>query len=289
MNRKKTSYHFINLAVILAAVGLFVHSFRDIPGIWRNTSLSSFLILIIAILLIHTIKAARLYLALYGSEVRQKDYLKTYCKVTPVSVIFPFKLGEFFRMYCYGRLIGNGLKGIIIILFDRFMDTSALVTMIFLVWAAYGGKPSALIYVLLAFLALIILAYLTFPGISRFWKDYLLRVTASRQRLAVLRIIAVIDSVYHEIEEVAKGRGILLYSFSLTAWGVEIGTLFLLSGFSGDSNTGKIISDYLLSAVNGGSSAAMERFIFASVILLMIGYIGITLWEISRTKKRSAE
>ena len=131
---KKMKYNIINVVVLLITMLFFIYNCRDLPEIFAEKDLTSVFLLGITVILVHVIKAGRLYLALYGSEIAFITYLNTYCKVTPVSIMLPFKLGELFRMYCYGQLLGNNLKGVVIILFDRFMDTTALMTAILLVW-----------------------------------------------------------------------------------------------------------------------------------------------------------
>ena len=82
---------------------------------------------------------------LYDIQLGLKVCLSTYCKVTPVSIILPFKMGELYRMYCYGRQSGIVLRSVVIILLDRFMDTAALVTVITLIWIFDGGRTLSLI------------------------------------------------------------------------------------------------------------------------------------------------
>lgn len=224
-------------------------------------------------------------MALYGYGVNLISYMKTYCKVTPVSVVIPFKLGEFFRMYCYGNQLGDGLKGIVIILLDRFMDTIALVTAILLGWAFNGGQITAFVYLLLVFLVFVLLLYFVYPGVYKFWKRYLLRAKASKRKLAVLKMLETLNKIYCEIENVAKGKGIILYFMSLLAWGVEIGSLTLLQGISKDGEVSQIILDYLASAMSGNQSIELKQFVIKSVVLLIVLYLVIKAGEMILGKK----
>ena len=222
--------------------------------------------------MVHLIKAGRLYLALYGTGIGGSEYIKIYCKVTPVSMVLPLKLGEFFRMYGYGKQLDDLLKGIIIILLDRFMDTLALITMIFLVWIFNGGKITFFIYLLLLFLVCILLAYFAFPGIYGFWKKNILKARATEKRLALLRILDSLNLVYREITDVSKGRGLILCFISFLAWAAEIGSLAMLNGISGEGELSQIISAYLLSAVGAGTSTELKQFVFLSVLLMITLY-----------------
>jgi hypothetical protein len=277
MKTNRKIYQLINLLVVLTAAGVFVYEYRDAQGIFSER-IASLAVLVLTVALVHIIKAGRLYLALYGSGITGMDYVKTYCKVTPVGVIFPFKLGEFFRMYCYGILLGNPLKSIVIVLLDRFMDTMALVTAIVLTAVLGGDRMAGIVYVLLVFIVLILILYFAYPGVYRFWKSYLLRAKATEHKLNILRFLERFNAMYSEVEEVTKGRGIILYFLSLIAWGVEIGSLYIRNG-SGQT------ADYLAAAMGSGQSIELKRFVIVSIILLMLMYLIIKLAEAFTGKK----
>lgn len=280
----------MDITVILITVLLFIHDYRDFAEFFWGENFIIIGILIITVLLVHIIKALRLYLALYGSEIDFISYIKTYCKVTPITVVIPFKLGEFFRMYVYGRKLNHALKGIIIILLDRFMDTIALVTAILFVWFFRGGDIIPLVYILLLFLIAVLLLYFLYPGIYKFWKNYLLKAKASPHRLAMLKILEIFHNIYQEIQQVVAGRGTILYFMSLTAWGIEIGSLAILNHISKEGNLDYIIADYLTSAMSGNQIIALKRFIFLTVILFIILYFIIfvhSLWIKHKIKNHS--
>lgn len=272
LKKDRTGYNWINGIVILAALGIFICIYGNTGSVFQGRDIRHVLVLLAAAFMVHLIKAGRLYLALYGTGIGFPDSLKIYCKVTPVSMVLPFKLGEFFRMYGYGEQLDDPLKGIIIILLDRFMDTMALVAMIFLVWIFNGGNITFFTYLLLLFLVCVLLAYFAFPGVYGFWKKYILKARATERRLAMLRVLDSLDLVYQEITDVSKGRGIILCFLSFLAWAVEIGSLVILNGISGEGELSQIISSYLLSAVGAGRSAELKQFVFLSVLLMIVMY-----------------
>ena len=57
-----------------------------------------------------------------------------------------------------GRQLGNNLKGIVIILLDRFMDSIALVSILLLIWMMNGGHVIPFVYVIVVFLVLVMFA-----------------------------------------------------------------------------------------------------------------------------------
>ncbi len=285
MNNAKLRYNLINIAVILLTLILFINEYKNIYEIFREINVIQILIIVVTVFVVHAVKAGRLYFALYGSDIRISDYIKTYCKVTPVSAVIPFKLGEFFRMYCYGKELGKYMKGIVIVLLDRFMDTIALVTMLVLVWIFAGGELTGLVYILLIFLVCALLVYIAFPGVYRFWKKYLLKAKATERKLAALRVFDALNRIYEEITNVTKGRGIILYFLSLIAWAVEIGSIALLTGlFDEGELTGKI-AEYLTSAMGSNQSIELKRFIVISVVLMIAIYVIVKGIEMISGKK----
>ena len=279
MNGIKLRYYFINIIGILISAALFINDYKRIGDAFRFRGIGHFLIIAITVIIVHIIKAGRLYLALYGSDITFKLYLKVYCKVIPVSMIIPYKLGEFFRMYCYGYTLNNMVKGIVIVILDRFMDTIALMTMILLIWIFNGGHITSLVYILMIFLILALIVYFVFPGVYNFWKHYMLRARATEQKLSILKMLNTLNHVYEEIQGVSKGRGIILYFMSLIAWGVEIGGVLLQVGIFSNTDISKGISDYLSSAMGGNLSDELELFVFASIILMIAIYFGVKISE----------
>lgn len=278
--KQTVKYDFINIIVFLLTALWFLHDHKGISCIGENGNIHSMLLLIFSAVLVHTIKAGRLYLALYGTNIEADAYLKIYCKVTPVSMIWPFKAGEIFRMYCYGKQIGDLLKGIIVILLDRFMDTAALITIIVFMYIFDDGNITVFICLLLIFLVFILLIYFVFPGVYSFWKMYLLKAKASEGRLRALKMLEILYRIYSEIENIAKGCGIILYFMSFAAWGVEIGSVTILNGILSGGRLNEEILLYLTSAVTGQQKAeTLNGFVFVSTIGFLSLYLMLKMRE----------
>ena len=216
-------------------------------------------LLIISAALVYSIKAIRLFFALYDSNLRTIDYLEIYCKVTLVNIILPYKIGEFYRMYCYGHKINNYTKGIIIICLDRFMDTAALLTMMF-----FWRNSEFLVYVMSLVLFFLMMLYWGFSEIYQFWNNYLLKTTVSARKIKMLKRLKSLKILYKEIQFIVKGRGMILYFLSLTAWVIEV-------GFHNDD-----IVKYLYSVMKVSSS----QFIFVSIIELLIVYVVLNIYKL---------
>lgn len=278
-------YNFINIVVIGVTALLFIYNYREISSVLFEVGLAQFLIIILTVFFVHLIKAARLYLAFYGTELKLSEFLKTYCKVTPVSLIFPYKLGEFFKMYCYGKGFANPLRGVVIVLLDRFMDTVALVAMILFVWLFSGGRVTGLVYILLLVLLLLIMIYYVFPGMFKSWKKYFLSTKATERKIAILGMLEALNRVYVEVKRVSEGRGVIMFFMSLIAWGIEIGSVSLQVGWLNSENLNEIVSRYLLAAIGRGQCKELTCFIFVSIFLMLAIYVVLKLGMIFSGKK----
>ncbi len=279
----KGIYNLINILVLGFSAGWFIVSYvlpGELPALAEPARLP---VVLLTVILVHMVKAGRLYLALYGLDMKRGVCMKLYCKVTPVSVVLPWKLGEFFRIYCCGAELGSFLKGGVIILLDRFFDTVALVTMIVLLWIFSGGVIPPLVYVLLVFLGLVLFLYLAFPGMHEVWKKNLLSAKATPHRLSMLKLLDTLGRVHGEIRAVLGGRGILLYILSMIAWGVEIGSLALLQGAEG--SPGERVARYLSAAIGMEDSVELKRFVVFTILLLIFVYGIIKMVEMAKASR----
>lgn len=286
MGERKYLYNLVNIAVLSFAAVLFVSDLIQNTQTIKNESAPSVIVFVFSVFAVHAIKAVRLYLALYGTGIGWSTFLKTYCKVSPVSVLLPFKTGEFFRMYCYGHEIKNSLRGMIIVLLDRFMDTLALVTIVLVICVFNHGTVSQVVYVLILFLAVLLITYYVFPGIYGFWKHFLLSAKATERRLEYLKVLERLRVVQDEISGVTRGRGALLYALSLMAWGVELGSIALISGYDGSRDVEGIISNYLSAALGISKSAELQQFVFYSVFILTTVYLLLKIVQESKQQGR---
>lgn len=286
MKKKSLVYNWINILVLFVAALIFFLNY-NIYDVFQGVQMMHIVVVIATVVMVHFLKALRLYLALYGADISPSAYAKTYCKVTPVSILIPFKLGEFFRMYCYGHEAGNVLKGVVTVLMDRFMDTIALVTMIVVLWLASGETIIPLVYLLVAFLVIVILMIMVFPGLYSYWKKYLLRADGSPRKVRALKLLDTMNRVYIEIMNVSRGRGIILYVLSLLAWTVEIGSVVLLKTITGKCNgLSDKISEYLKSALLGSQTIELKRFVLISVILMIVIYLFVKVIDTTKSERK---
>ena len=283
--KNEAIYNAINILVILVTAVMFILEYKDAQVIFEGKNIWNIILIFVVAFIVHFIKASRLYFVLYGSKIDICTYTKIYCKVTPVSLMFPYKVGEFFRMYCYGQNMKNMLKGIVTIILDRFMDTTALLTILLLIILFNGGKITAFTYILLLFLLCILLIYFVYPDIYIFWKKYILNAKATKTNIMILKILDAFNNVYLEVMNISKGKGVILYFMSLIAWLCEISGIVLIGGIVEDEQINKTIANYLSSAVGKDISYELKQFIFVSVIIMIVVYSIIKIFEMIKRKK----
>ncbi len=263
-------YYCLQITLYFVAFFLIVKNFNFI-----KLDIATLILTLIAVVVVQFIKAMRLYIALYGNNISSSDYIVTYCKAAPITVIFPFKLGELYRIYCFGRLLSNWLKALVIILLDRFFDSLALITTILFFQVSNKGSFSPLIFILFLFLFIVAFVFVSFPRIYGFWSNYILCLKATPNRLKILSILDKFKKIYCEIDNVVKGRGMILLILSFAAWIIEIGLLLIMNMFKmgiGSSENYVTILDYLMSAIFNKPNVEMLNFTFISFIVVFTAF-----------------
>ena len=283
--RKSKIYILVNLIVLTGALGLFCFYYNTGLEAILTFSKGKILLLAFMVLIVHLLKAIRLYIAFYGTKIDFISYLKTYCKVTPVNLIFPYKIGEIFRIYCYGNLINDYPKSAITILLDRFMDTSALITFIFILYYFCGGSLPHLAYIFIVFLLFVLCGYFIFPGLYKFWQHFFLCAPATDNTLKSLKTLNLMYRLFSSIKQVVAGRGIILYILSLMSWGIELLNISFLTKDTSLQNASVSFFDYLSSALTNGFCPTLRIFIFVSIVLLLIFYLLLQIVSFIRKKR----
>lgn len=261
----------VNCLVSIITILCFYMQY-NIKKIIESTDIILFIIIIVAFILINTMKCFRLYLEIYGNNISIKDYISFFIKVTPVSNVIPWKLGDIYRCYCLGNILNNNLKGTIIIVFDRFVDTLGLLTIS--AFVLLKGEYFRFFYILLIFCVLLGALYYSFPGVSSFWIDYLIREKSSNNTLVLLKFIKKIKIIYEEIRSVVKGRGLVLYIISCIAWLVELLLTYIIV-YIYNINEISYFEQYIFSILGFKSLYAMRIYSFYSFLYFILIFITI--------------
>lgn len=272
----RSFYGAANIIVLLVTAVLFFCG-----GICFG-SVRQTVVLLLTAILVHGIKALRLYFAMFGKNISFWQHMEQYCKTAAVSIILPFKLGDIFRAYCYGYWFCNYLGGAALIVLDRFTDTLALVTVMLALQSAHVSGTAPLLYVLFFVLMGLFICYLVFPGMYHYWKKYLLRISASKRRNRMLLFMGYVDHAYQELEESVRGREFISYVLSLAAWAVETVGLVVSGSMHSVRQTGKALSEYLTVVLAGMGSAGQNQFVSVSAVFLAVCCLSLHVIRIGR-------
>lgn len=233
------------------------------------------LIIIIVALVINTIKALRLYIALFGESMNNFQFVKYFLKTSCVNIALPYKSGELYRVFLFGNFIKSYTKSFTIVILDRFVDTLGLTTVaLFQIMLHFSTKASLKIYAWLAlFLGMVILAYCLFVPFYKYWNKFLIFNKSSERTLIGLKILNICYRAYLNANKIIRGRFVILYILSLVAWGIETWSIHrFLENWSFDLSN--YLSNILTSKVNNYN---IMYILCSSFVFCIVGIIVILL------------
>ena len=260
MNQK--IYQIVNVIILMIAL----HMILNLEYVWDTISSDSVIIVAIVSVLVSIIKAIRLYLILYGTGIDRKVFFRQYCKVIPVSIVFPFKLGDVFKIFCFGFHIKNYMYSTCAVILDRFADTLALMTLLCTMVLFSVNTTSNIFYLLMIFLVGIIILYWLFPGLNNYWRHYCLCADATKNKIKLLQFLSKLELSYNEINKILEGKTIALYILSLLAWGIELLGLVIFIDYGG---IGEAISQHLISALSGTTTMYIEIYTISCTFIAL--------------------
>ncbi len=182
--------------------------------------------IIVIFLLIHILRMFRLYILLIEEKIPIKEFVKLYMKTTFINTVIPFKLGEFYKMICYGEKLKSFSAGISLVWIDRFFDS---VILMILMIVASSFKIISPIYVILSlFIVFSILIYLTFENTYKYFNLLVLEKGRSKRSTIYLEIIDETKKIYKKARNMIKYRSVPVIFLSALIWGFEYLIAYLI-------------------------------------------------------------
>lgn len=275
-NRRKLLDFCADLFFACATIyclSLYLRGILTWQGIY-SLSLGSLVVTLIVVALVHSLKGLRFYLIMLDYSFPLPVFLNLYAETALVNLLLPYKAGEIYRGLRAGRAAESFLQGYASVLFDRFVDTLALVTVIIgFSFLAGTGIPATCAF-FAAFAFFIAALYWFFPSLDRFWQHYLLFNRSSENTLRALYICQLCHRAYDRVYTVVRGRFVLLYLMSVTAWFIEIGGLLVLGGKSSGSGLEGYLSAVLLGHPVSENSAYILLCFFMLTLLAIYSRCG---------------
>ena len=271
MKKNKIVYIIANIVFILVAL-FFVN--YQVLAIW-DFGFPKIIIVLLLFVAIHVARFIRMYFILLEDLIRPNRFLQIYLKTTFVSTLIPFKIGEIFKMYCYGYETNSWMKGILAVLIEKFFDAIVLCT--FMVpFAIAKGEINLLLVILMSFIVVLSIIYFSFNGTYKYLNKFLICRAGGKKSLKILRFLEVIKVTHNNAKRMLKGRFIILLALSFLAWMIEaILVAFINSeGMNFDFN---MIFSYISDAFFGVSNTYFSYYtslcavVFFAVLLVVYG------------------
>lgn len=267
---KNTRYYIINIVVLFVTVILFASIIVQ-NFIWFCTKadvIPIFFLTLLCIVAIHFVKALRLYFIMLETRLTLDCFFRVYIKTTLVNLIFPFKLGEFFRMYCFGNELKSNKKGILLILIDRYFDTIPLVLILLTFTLSGGNSLSGVVIILIAFLIVVTIMYTIFPSTFKYLNRFFIVNTTSDRGIIALELLKKTQFWYSYMQELIEGRERILLILSGLVWLMEYGSLYCLISGVGDVFSLTDFVVYMNSVFMGSGSEYIIFYVGISAVVL---------------------
>lgn len=288
MKMKSKKYYSINITVFLMAILFFYHAIGTgirLLYLKDDWNMVLFLGTFFAIL-VYGIKALRLYIILLEKRLALASFIRLYIKTTLINLVFPFKLGEIFRMYCYGIEFKNYKRGFLLILIDRYFDTLPLLLLLLVSTIGEKNQVSGVVAVLCVFIILVTVFYWIFPSTYKYLNRFLIMNIESDRGILALDMIRKAQNWYLYAKELIRGREAILLVLSGCAWLAEYAMLYSLVIGSGRIFKAENFVSYINAVFTGKSNEYVEIYICMSGLILAVcaGFAYGRLWFVKKER-----
>lgn len=281
MKQGKKIYNAINLIIMISSFGVLATYIIKYVHLIDLRLIVLFLTLFV---FINIIKFIRLYLIFLEEKIPIARFMKLYIRTTFVNILIPFKLGEFFRMYCFGREIKNYYKGILGVILDRFVDTIILLIIVIPMEIMYNGKLSLVSIIMLTFVGLILIFLIFTPSTYKYLNKYIITSKSNKMYIKTLRILEKINQVHKNGMELLRGRIPLLLIMSGIAWTLEYNLISAMSKIELGMFDYGLFSQYLNSAFMPDTNMVLINYMCMASIVLGIAVFIVYIFKIKELK-----
>lgn len=248
---KRSSFGWLLVRVGAAGV-LLAYLVTALPIDLRGPAAWTALLVAPCYLLVHALRALRLFLIFYDGNLRLRDAVFAHVHSAGVSALIPFKLGEIYRVAVLYATTGRLARALIAAWIERVFDTLLVMTLLGLIAliagpAAVSGAqwflPVACIFLFVSFFLFLVL-----PENIAMIKRHLI---TKHHNAVALRALTILDRLHKLLAEAAviwRSRFATILWLSLFIWLLEVGTVVALVGLLGGgaevlATSAPIISD----------------------------------------------
>ncbi len=265
MKKKRGLYNTINfIAVIIVIYFLLVENKEKI-----SINVPYFLYAIIPFICIHILRILRQYIIFIDNKMKLHKLTKAYLKSSLINTIVPFKIGELFKIYLYGYEMDNYKKSIIGVIIDKFFD-AVILLLIFITIEIFYQKPLSFITILLLiFVGLIIIIYVSFENTYNFLNKFLIKNKNSETCIKCLKILEELKIIFSDIKNMIKDRIILILILTSMSWAFEIWFVSIISKVINNNSSFIDFINYMNNSFIGTPNILSKYYILITLIIFI--------------------
>lgn len=230
-------------------------------------------------LLVHALRALRLFLIFYDGNLRLRDALFAHLHSAGVSALIPFKLGEIYRVAVLYATTGLLARALIAAWIERVFDTLLVMALLGLIALLIGPAAVAgaqwFLPVACVFLFVSFFLFLVLPENIAMIKRHL--ITKHHNPIA-LRALTVLDRLHKLLAEAGviwRSRFATILWLSLFIWMLEVGTIVALVGLLGGGSDMLAASAPIISDITVRSSPWSESTVSSVWLAYRLGTVDI--------------
>lgn len=234
---KPLLYLIIGLTFLYNIKSFLNFNFNSLEGIISQISPSFLLLSIFCYFFSHVLRTFRLYTLANDVSISFINFISLQFKANSLNLIFPFKLGEFYRIFSFSKILGGNIKSTTTLLIERIFDFLVLfIILSFGVLISDSIRVSDISYiyfpVLLVSILLISFITLSYDSIILFQKRIIQRYKGVRST-RILKISTEIISILDYSNKLVSKQIFKISLLTFLIWGLEISSTIYLTTFFG--------------------------------------------------------
>ena len=236
--------------IITVLIGLaFLYYVRnllklDLADFYNTIKKIDYLIILFSLYLYffsHFLRTFRLYILANDASISFTKLFSLQIKANAVNLLFPFKLGEAYRIFSFSKILGGSLKSIITLAIERSFDIFTLFFYLSIGVLISDKVTLSDIYYIYIPIMVLVVGMLTIITIGEdlvimFQKRILLKHNSSRSIKLLSLSTGILEKILY-VKKLVSSKIRHITIFSLLVWGFEVSCLVLfyfLFGFEVD-------------------------------------------------------
>lgn len=275
--KEKKIYVYINIIILIISVFFVLIRFSVFENIQIGLGGSIvylFPMILTGFVIVHFFKMMRIYIILMEQNINYLRFIKIYTKITFVNITLPFKIGELFRIYCFGKETKNSKIGVLSVIIDRFFDICALLIILIPYDIVVNKSVSSVTFLLVIFAIIALFLYRVFLPTYVYLNRYLITNGNTKNTINVLKILDNSKVWYEYIKKLLKGRSSLVFILSCLGWVAEFFVLMCIKIVVNESFGIGGFVNYINSIFGFGNARLLNTYTsFSCIVLAFITFI----------------